>query len=90
MRQVRCGVKQRLNTWKTWVRRKLIKSDSARFGFVFMLELCRSEGGDLVFYVLEILKRLPYCFVVGIPCAHCTALVIYICTRCDVRKACFE
>lgn len=76
--------------WKTRVRRKLIKSDSARFGFVFMLELCKSEGGDLVFCVRKILKKLPYCFVVGILGAHCTALVIYICTRCDVRKACFE
>lgn len=39
---------------------------STKLRFVFVLELYGSEVGDLVFYVLRMLKKLPYCFVVGI------------------------
>lgn len=46
-------------------------------GLVFLLELTKSEVDDLVFGVLKILNKLPYCLVVGI-LYPCIQLLLFI------------
>lgn len=50
---------------------------SAKFRFVFLIRIGKKkEVGNLVFYVLKMLKKLPYCFVIRILYLH-TQLLLF-------------